>query len=85
MKSSRMASSSGSASYAASIAADGWVCGHNAPAVMMVAPASFMASCPPSSGTHRSIRPPSASTSAMVARLYWAATCGDTLRSSTAA
>jgi hypothetical protein len=85
VKSKRIAASSGSASYAASRAADGCVCGHSAPVVMMVTPASFTASWALSSGTHLSIRPPSTVISAMLARLYRAATSSETLRSSTAA
>ena len=52
---------------------------------MTAAPASRNASGSPSSGTDRSSKAPNALMPAMLARLYWAATCGDTLRSSTAA
>jgi hypothetical protein len=80
-----MAARSGSAAYAASIAADGCVWGHNAPVIMTVTPASRIESGSPSSGTQPSIKVPSAVMAAMLARLYWAATWGETFRSSTAA
>ena len=85
LKSSRMAARSGSAAYAASIAAEGCVCGHKAPVIITVTPASRMASCSPSSGTQPSTRLPSVVTAATLVRLYWAATWGETFRSSTAA
>ena len=50
VKSRRIAASSGSASYAASIATDGCVCGHSALVIMTVAPASRNASWLPELG-----------------------------------